>query len=345
MDFATNSMNTVSAIAVLDLANELLERKFLTEERLSAHYPLIRGLAIRRQCRESNLILEEERLPETEFIKLWQETGVPNETSGIGLLIGCKVNPQAKGVLANWISHCETLGQAFSTFQNHIALLNPSEQWTQETLGNRLRLTFQFLNNDYPVSAVERSMSALVTWAEFFCEEELQILDAGFCHSKPAHDSQYYTVFGSAISFDNPTNFIELDANALDLPIPSSSTFLQILLREKATEILTYCQGSISYNLYQLVSADIAKFSRVEKVCEALHMSRSKLYRQLKNEGTSYSHILEKVRHKTAGKFKALGMDDYNIALHIGYQDVASYYKARRRWRQTIPKKPEKYTV
>ncbi|WP_281647609.1 hypothetical protein [Parendozoicomonas sp. Alg238-R29] len=65
-------------------------------------------------------------------------------------------------------------------------------------------------------------------------------------------------------------------------------------------------------------------------------MSCSKLYRQLKSEGSSYSNILDQVRQKDAGKYKSTGMGDSNIAINLGFQEAASNYKTRKRWQQKI---------
>ncbi|WP_281647724.1 AraC family transcriptional regulator ligand-binding domain-containing protein [Parendozoicomonas sp. Alg238-R29] len=327
----TNHLHTVSAIAVLDLANELVEAKVLSEAGFRERFPDIHHLKLQLQ-QQSGLVIEEMRLPESELIRLWQILEQHPAASYMGLKIGQKVNLQAKGILANWISQCDTLAHAFHTFQAYIELLNPSEYWTLEDLGQTLRLSFRFQDSHYPAPAVERSIAALMAWAEFLCGQKIKVIRAGFRHQQPVDQTLHQILFGPDLTFSNNDNFIEFKAEIFNQPIQTSNTYLQDILRNKATEFLSHCQRNTSYKVRKLIESDTVHYSRIETICQRLYMSRSKLYRQLKDEGTSYRDILDSVRKSAAVKYKEAGISDNTIAINLGFQDAASYYKARKRW-------------
>ena len=146
---------TVSAIAVIDLANELVEKNYIKEVDLADLGKHFLDLYEEWKNHES---IQECRLPEGLLISLWQHTETHCSESDIGLKIGSKVNLKSKGVLANWLSQCNTLSEAFSTFSTNISLLNPSECWEKTEDGDQIKLAVQFTSPQYPSIAIDRSM-------------------------------------------------------------------------------------------------------------------------------------------------------------------------------------------
>ena len=81
-------------------------------------------------------------------------------------------------------------------------------------------------------------------------------------------------------------------------------------------------------------------FPNLEQITEKLHMSDRTLKRQLAAEGTSFSAILEEVRHRQA--IALLSRSDFTldrISECLGYSDVANFNRAFRRWTGKTPGK------
>lgn len=323
---------TVSAIAVLDLAQELVSRKVLSELQVQDIVPEVLAAADQAQQMQN---IEEARLTESLLLELWQAAASQPGTDELGIQIGGTVNEKAKGFLANWISQCDTLEEAFQLFRSNIALLNPSEQWCYEAAPESSLIRFGFRDNAYPVIAVERSMAALMVWSAYLSQREIPVLAAYFTRAQPEDDSHYRQLFGDQLFFSHEHNALVLSETSRHFPIPGASSYLKNLLRAKASTISLHPPQSISRTVKTLLEKDLLCFSQVDTICDTLNMSRSTLYRQLKGEGSAFSDLLDAVRQQTAVELKKSGLKDASIAEMIGFKDTASYYKAKRRWAQS----------
>jgi hypothetical protein len=193
--------SSVSAVAVLDLAQDLLSLGVIDLTWLQHHQPEV--IELMRLKKANSLGIEEKRLGEALLISLWRQVEKNTVHPHVGLLIGQKVNVEAKGVLVNWISQCDTFEEAFNTFRNHIGLLNQSESWQLKRGEGLFELIFCFKPTlEYPTVAVERSMSAMVCWSQFYVERKLIPLEVSFTFDKPEDTQTFTEIFGENLSFN-----------------------------------------------------------------------------------------------------------------------------------------------
>ncbi|MEH6345482.1 MAG: AraC family transcriptional regulator ligand-binding domain-containing protein, partial [Bermanella sp.] len=248
----------------------------------------------------------------------------------IGMLIGGKVNINAKGVLANWISQCENFAEAFATFTQHISLLNPSECWHIKECKSHVEISFQFNQaSDYPFCAVERSLTAFIAWSESLTNKKLELIRVDFAFPKPVHADLYEPIFGDDINYDALKSCFILNKIVLNYPLVTSNRYLKHIMSERAQEILEKLntKESVTLKVTELFNLDLSTYCQQEKVCDVLHMSRATLYRKLKLENTSFSQLLEMARKKHNKKLKIKGVSVDKISSLLGYQDVSTYYK------------------
>ena len=146
---------TVSAIAVIDLANEMITCKLIDEADLKA---LSMEVFNEYRLFKSNEAIVEHRLAEVNLVSLWN---LVDAQSDFTFNMGSRVNQQAKGVLANWIYYSDTLAQAFNIFTQNVGLLNHAEKWRATEGDTYVELEFEYQSAlTYPNAAIERSMVA-----------------------------------------------------------------------------------------------------------------------------------------------------------------------------------------
>lgn len=297
---------------------------------------------------ESSLIIRkhlldpELRIDETLVISLWNEIIENTDKPHVGLLIGQQINPAAKGLLASWISQCETLREALIIFQKHISLMNPTEQWQMNIEGEITQLTFTLdAEKHYPIAAIERSMSALLSWGRALSGEELQPKRVTFECPEPECLEQYEKVFGENIHFNHSENAISFDSTLFELPIKSANPFLKKMIQVKAQENLNVLNTRLllSQQLAVLIEKNLASQKvTVEYFSTLLNMSRQTLYRKLKLEGSDYKTILNNVRKEQV--IELLSSDKVNmlyVSLQLGFKETSSFYKAFHRWFDMTP--------
>ncbi len=173
------------------------------------------------------------RVSELQLINLWKLIQTNEQIPEIGLKIGQTASPEAKGLLASWVSQAENLKEALSIFNDNIVLMNPSEQWKINQQDKHYSLTFSFLNDQYPIADIERSMSALIYWGRLLSGTQLLPIRANFKFAKPSYSDLYQPLFGNNLIFNAQRNELIIAENDLLAPIINSNSMLKALIAEK----------------------------------------------------------------------------------------------------------------
>ncbi|MEZ8826139.1 AraC family transcriptional regulator ligand-binding domain-containing protein [Vibrio amylolyticus] len=285
------------------------------------------------------------RVSESTLIELWRLIEKFHPSPYIGLIIGQKITPESKGVLASWVSQSETIGEALCTFQKNIVLMNPSERWSIVNNGTYCTL---MLTTDpekkYPQPAIERSMSAMVAWARMLSAHPFPIERSEFRFSQPNYKNKFEAIFGSKVIFNSKENQLTFRADLLELPIPSSSRYIKEMMEENANRTLRSLNDAndIKTQVTQIVSDTLLNGNvvNIDVIASKLNTSRQTLYRKLEKENTTYKSIVDDVRKKKviASMRTSHPPSITEISYSVGFKDTSSFYKAFKRWFNTTPK-------
>lgn len=331
------TVTRVSAIAVLDLHDVLLELGVVTLAQMSAA-----GVQ-RTALIDHNLDappIQEQRLDEALLLALWQLAASNQQVPHVGLVVGQTFNPNTRGVLANWLFQCNQVGDALDVFQNHIALMNPSESWTVSEVDDNLELQICFsAEKSYPQAAIERSMSALLKWSQEMTGVTVIPLACEFSFPRPAYHARYTEIFGDNLRFSSTKNSLHLPRTFLLRPIRNANSYFKQIIEERAR--LTFAQLQVESELLnkvrQLIQSNLQAGASIEPICQALHISRPTLYRRLKQEGTSFTEQVGEVRKTLAAKLMQQGLAVAVISDQLGFKDVSTFHRAYKRWFNQSP--------
>ena len=319
--------DSVSIAAAIDLIQLCLADTILTHQDLEQlNIPLGRLTELT------------DRIPEADFIALWQKVAQHKKSHDIGLRVGRVINPNAKGLLASWISQASSLKEALNIFIEHIPLMNASENWQLSEAETTCALTFSFTNNkDYPSLAIERSMSSMVAWAELLSGNEIAILEANFTFKPPQSVEIFHQIFGEKISFNSYKNSLILNKKVLAMPIISSNHLLKDLIENKAKQALVELNSSpsthqkVSLLLKGLINKQLP--ISIAIISDRLNMSRQTLYRELKEHNTDFKSLFDLARKEQAALLLRSHTESIDsISIKLGYKDNSSFYKAFKRW-------------
>ena len=293
------SPTRVSALAVLDLHDLLLQLGAVEAARLQVA-GLSREVLLGR-C-DPAAPLQEQRLDEGLLLGLWQLAASNPALPQVGLLIGQAFNPERRGLLASLLFQCASVGEALSTFLRHGALMNPSERWSARDAQGGLCLELEFVaGRGYPQAAVERSLAALVRWGRVgrgglrAAAGRIRLPASGPCRA-------LRRAFGTAVQFGGVANRVYLSHEQVASPIRSANPYLKALLEARAQAALEQlrAEGDLAERVRLMIRADLAGGPGIEALCAALHLSRPTLYRRLREQGTSFTALLEQERSRLA---------------------------------------------
>ncbi|SFL96458.1 helix-turn-helix domain-containing protein [Marinobacter zhejiangensis] len=330
--------DTVSAVAVLDLIGELIDRGLLQPEDLSRH-SLQLHLSHQQgfDAPPGPSPIQEQRIQEHHFIWLWQtleRTASPELKVRHALAIGSTIKPQATGLLANWISHCGSVGEALATFVENIRLMNPSEQWLVSETAGELVIDIGFrVGKGYPAIAMLRSAAALLSWVRFLSDKAVspqRLLVPGVFQQQLAELERH---FSAQISTQGDRLRLYFDRRILALPLSSSNPYLKDLLREKAgnlTKALS-TNGSVRSQVEALLNQNLPAYTTIQTCCHAVNMSRTTLFRRLRQENTTFTELLEQVRREQYRALKAKGYSVLELSDALGFGDSSAFYRFVRK--------------
>ena len=122
-------------------------------------------------------------------------------------------------------------------------------------------------------------------------------------------------------------------------PIRSANRYLKHVLAERALQAFQQLQSKdeLLGKVRQLIDADLQQGASIERVCQALHVSRPTLYRRLKQEGTSFTELLNSLRKARASQLIQQGLAALAISDELGFKDVSTYHRACKRWFRQAP--------
>ena len=323
---------SVSAIAVVDLANELMVRGCI-DKNVTAHF----GAEFARLFKawQNKEAIQEQRLPESLLILLWQHASAAGSCSNIGLEVGAKVNHNAKGVLANWLSHSNTLAEAFDIFSDNIALLNPSETWQKTFVeDDYVKLSLSFKYAGYPSIAIDRSLAALIAWSDSLCAGTISPLRISLMRPKPVEKMKYLELLGPNIGYSQPENALWFSVDDFNQPIADANPYLKSLLARQGAalnaDVSTSRAESLVPLIEQLLRRDLERYCQLSEICDALHLSRSTLYRKLKQESVSFTNLLKTARVDCLKAAQVNIENPHELAALLGFKDIGSYYRFRK---------------
>lgn len=320
---------TVSAIAVIDLANELMKQNIIKDSYLSR---LGNDFSSLYKLWENNRPIQELRLPEPLLLSLWQQANAESENLDIGIRVGAYVNHSAKGVLANWLSQSSSLAEAFSIFSENITLLNPSECWKQSETDKQVKLSVSFSSSKYPNIAIERSLAAMLSWSRALSNTNFFPHKVLLKRPRPNNTESYIKLFGNNVHFGQIEHSLLFNKNDFYKPIIQANPYLKGILAKEANKLkqqLPRKQLTMTEIVNSLLLKDLSHYCHIETCCHHLHLSRTTLYRKLKKQGTSFSSLVKDAR--LSKTYNSTNMSDVELSEILGFKDLSSFYRFRKK--------------
>jgi AraC-like DNA-binding protein len=144
----------------------------------------------------------------------------------------------------------------------------------------------------------------------------------------------------ASMVFGRASHRLVFPASTLDLPIVTADPVAMQLARAQCDrELATLAEGgSFVGRVRALIARGDEGMRSLDEVARRLHLSTRTLKRRLADQGTSFSAVLEGVRHQRALLLlenRQLGLAD--VAGRLGYSDAANFTRAFRRWTGQTP--------
>lgn len=323
----TPGLPAAYALLLLDVA----ARWGITEEEL------LKPFGLDRQMLTSPTL----RIPLETVNEIYKTALELTEEPGLPFYVGMQMKLSSHGFIGFAAMTADNVAQALELVERFISLRIMGFAIRLEREGDKAHL---YLDTDLTLQPLRDAvvaglmiglgqMAQVVTGETLFGVADITMLE------NPRFEEFRY-VLPAQIHFNQPCNRITFDTSYLDLPlVMADSASMQLAVDQCERELVAI--GLINRFVRQvrgLIYQEETGFRSVEAVADALHMSERTLKRQLAQEGTTFSDILEDIRRQMA--VRLLDENERSIeriAEELGYSDVANFNRAFKRWTGTTP--------
>ena len=282
------------------------------------------------------------QLTEAEFIAVLEALVAELREPTLALRVGCKMHIGTHGLLGHAILSSRNLRQAAEL----LALYNPISSARGSTKltfsGEKAILNFvqpfeiagaPCFMTDLFFASVVTGLRQVVGGTLFECSVEI----AG----RPVvPETTYEAYLGVPVSTGHTANRFIGPRGEVDQPLPAASIPLSNLYRRQCEALLrdmAHADGFMADIRRQLLSAR-GDFPDMAALASAHNMSERTLRRRLAEEGTSYRDLLDEVRSHLAREYlRDTPLNVVDIASLLGFEDVANFRRAFRRWTGLAP--------
>ena len=186
----------------------------------------------------------------------------------------------------------------------------------------------------------EHNLALVILYGSTLSKTRLIPVEVRFQHPAPAYAYEYKKIFQSPVFFNQEENAIIFNRKDILQRITPRNPHLQAVLIKHAKKKLKTQKQEDSFGrmvqntiLTRLPKGDIT----IEKISRELNTTRSTLHRKLKQEGVSFTSILELTRKELARTYLKQGMTVTQITYLLGFSHPGALQNAFKRWYKKSP--------
>lgn len=277
-------------------------------------------------------------IPMTSFIKLWQEAIHLTRDPALALHLRKETGLRMIHFVVQLATHSSTLLDALFHLSQYAGLMAQSDKFELSDSEELIELTYTNTAPEYQTRWIpEHNFSLGVELGRTLspAQKNFNPVQVNFQHPEPGYKDAYEEVFCSPVLFQQPNNSIIFHKKDLMQPISTRDPYLQKILKNYAKLSLDKVDVSESLQtkiIERIIVGLPSGNANIKVVAKELNMTRSTLYRQLKEEGHTFQKLLLKTRQDIAKKHIRNGMSSSQVAYLIGFSEPAAFSHAFKRW-------------
>jgi AraC-like DNA-binding protein len=267
-------------------------------------------------------------------------TGEP----AFGLLVGERLGISTHGILGFAALQSESLRQAIQLVERYLAvrttLVTLRHEHDEAAQLEHIRFVAR-----YPLGTIQRTVLEAVILAiknifDTITPGDARVNQVNFPFPVPCYADLANQMFNCPVAYSQPWAGITFTASLLDLPLrmadPAAFREAELICQRELRKIGE--TTSLGARIRRIMLEKQNGFPSLIVTARLFHMTPRTLHRRLLDEGTTFKQILEDVRHTLAVEhLKAGQLSIQEIAYSLGYNDVANFRRAFRRWEGVPP--------
>jgi len=241
-----------------------------------------------------------------------------------------------------WVAmSAPTWREANAVVARYCRILSSAAEVRTEVCGNKAHLILGSALSPGRV-ALDYALAMYHLAIQLRVHEVPEELEVWFEYETPDDLSAHLAIFpGARLEFRAAFSGFVTDAARLDAPLPTANVSLHGVLRAHAEHLLAELASGdhLSARVSAYVLEEMPRGGgTADRAAAQLCMTRRNLTRRLREEGTSFSKILQQTRYRTACHYLVHGDQSVeDIAFLLGYSECSPFVRAFRRWSGYAP--------
>lgn len=293
---------------------------------------------------ESLLTDARARVPAVIVARLWNEAPLLVGDDAFGLTLGA-TSVEALSLGAYILRSCATFGEGLQRMWTYYRVFNDVHGLAVEQPDPAtLTLALSTKNEPLPAPrhAVEFAFAWLVAMVRTTTGRELAPIRVAFEHGAPASVAAHSRFFQCPVAFARPRSELTFPLAWLELPQTTFDPHLRELVELEAQAELARLPdnatvaGRVREIVRPMLASDAAGL--LDDVAARMRMSARTLQRYLKDEGTTFQRVLDRLRCEVAEqRLRESDASLAEIAHELGFADQSAFHKAFVRWTGRTP--------
>ncbi|RRV32173.1 AraC family transcriptional regulator [Pseudomonas sp. o96-267] len=278
------------------------------------------------------------------FSQLMEQALVRSNEPAFGLLLGERLIISTHGALGFAALQGGSLRQVILLLERYLAvrtsLLRVRLEHEESCQREQLRFVAAYKLGSIERTVMEAILLAVKNIIDALSPGSLSIERINFPFPTPSYADLAREIFGCAVEYDQPWAAISFNQSALDVPLrmadPVAFHEAELICQRELQKISE--STSLGSRIRRLMLERQTGFPSLVVAARLFYMTPRTLHRHLQAEGTSFKQILMEVRHSLALEHISSGkLSVEEIALTLGYSDVANFRRAFKQWEGVSP--------
>lgn len=280
------------------------------------------------------------RISPADYITIVEKSLQPTTPSGLGFHYGKLLNMAGAGTVGQLLMSCETIEQAIEMFLKYFPLLSLSMEfdlsWDGDICTAEVGRVFkQEVSKPCQWFLIESLFYCWLYQGRFLTGKPLRYTHVSCKYAKPPHWRMYESMFGCEVEFDAPCNSVSFDREFFKSKIITANEPVRLIKENHCHEVLLRWQSrfSIREQIYTILTHTLPNIPSLEQMAQKLNLSRSSLYRKLRDSDCNYQSIVDHFRRDQAVLYLSdTQLTVCDIAERLGFSDASNFRRAFKKW-------------
>ena len=279
------------------------------------------------------------RVPHTLAVQLWEQCAQLAANPHFGLFAAQLVGGSAFNLVDLALFNSESVAGMVQFFLRYQRMFHDANASRFEQDGGSATMVFH-LEGELPRSShlVEFVVATWLLRARRAVGKPLVPQQVRFLHRRPATHALPREVFGVEPEFGASTDALTFQADVMAMPVAQGNAELHALLRGQLDALAPVTAAGVVAELKPTVRELVLQGrAALRHAATRLAVSERSLQRRLQDAGTSFSDVVDDVRHELARAQLQAGNTVTDVAFALDFSDVSSFIRAFKRWTGAAP--------